>query len=320
MAYPDRDRGFDTFQMTHILYPQHLTISDDRFRQLVLPNSPLQQLHTGSLWTEGPVWFGDHGCLLWSDIPNNRILRYSEAGVSVFRQPSNFANGNTRDLQGRLLSCEHGSRSVTRTEHDGRITVVADRIGAKRLNSPNDIVVKSDGTIWFSDPSYGIDNDYEGYVAPPEYGGCHLFCFDPRDGSLRSAATDFQRPNGLAFAPDERTLYVVDTGGTHMADGAHHIRALQVSSENRIGASSLFADVSPGFPDGLRLDCRGNIWTSAGDGVHCYAADGTLLGKILVPEVVSNVCFGGARRNRLFITASTSLYAVYLNIAGATWP
>ena len=303
--------------MSNVLYPQHLDIIDPRFRQLVLPNAPLHQLHTGSCWTEGPVWFGDHGCLLWSDIPNNRMLRWSEAGVTVFRQPSNFANGNTRDNQGRLVTCEHGARRVTRTEYDGRIRVLADSFDGRKLNSPNDVVVKSDGTVWFSDPTYGIDNDYEGYLAQPEYGGCHLFCFDPRDGTLRAAATDFDKPNGLAFSCDERTLYVVDTGGTHTAGGAHHIRALRVSDENRVRESSLFKEVSPGFPDGLRLDRHGNIWTSAGDGVHCYAPDGTLLGKILVPEVVSNVCFGGARQSRLFITASSSLYAVNLNVSGA---
>jgi gluconolactonase len=303
--------------MSDILYPQHLDIIDPRFRQLVLPNSPLHQLHTGSSWTEGPVWFGDHGSLLWSDIPNNRMLRWSETGVSVFRQPSNFANGNTRDRQGRLLTCEHGTRRVTRTEYDGTIRVLADCFDGVKLNSPNDVVVKSDGTVWFSDPSYGIDNDYEGYSAPPEYGGCHLFCFDPRDGTLRAAATDFEKPNGLAFSLDERTLYVVDTGGTHVSGGPHHIRALRVGDDNRVAESRLFAEVAPGFPDGLRLDRRGNIWTSAGDGVHCYTPEGTLLGKVLVPEVVSNVCFGGARLNRLFITATSSLYAVHLNVSGA---
>lgn len=303
--------------MSNVVYAQHLAIVDPRFRQLVLPNAPLHQLHTGSCWTEGPVWFGDHGCLLWSDIPNNRMLRWIESGVSVFRQPSNFANGNTRDNQGRLVTCEHGTRRVTRTEFNGRIRVLADSFDGRKLNSPNDVVVKSDGTVWFTDPTYGIDNDYEGYAAQPEYGGCYLFCFDPRDGTLRAAATDFDKPNGLAFSVDERTLYVVDTGGTHTAGGPHHIRALRVSDENRVRESSLFQEVSPGFPDGLRLDRHGNIWTSAGDGVHCYAPDGTLLGKILVPEVVSNVCFGGARQSRLFITASSSLYAVNLNVSGA---
>ena len=241
--------------------------------------------------------------------------------VSVFRQPANNTNGHTRDRQGRLVSCEHGGRRVTRTEHDGRITVLADRFQDKRLNSPNDVVVKSDGTIWFTDPSYGILSDLEGWQAEPEYGGCFVFCLDPATGKLEVVADDFVKPNGIAFSPDEKTLYIADTGVSHDPDGPKHIRAFDVTDKRGASrAAACFAECDTGLFDGFRCDTGGRVWTSAGDGVHCFAPDGSLLGKILVPECVANLCFGGLKKNRLYICGTTSLYAVHTHVNGALAP
>ncbi|HEX6978501.1 MAG TPA: SMP-30/gluconolactonase/LRE family protein [Alphaproteobacteria bacterium] len=288
------------------------------FRNLILPNGWVERLHTGMRWAEGPVWFGDGGYVVWSDVPNNRMLQWVDGlGVRTFRQPSSYANGNTRDRDGRLITCEHGTRRVTRTEIDGRITVLADRYKGKRLNSPNDVVVKSDGSIWFTDPPYGIMSDYEGHKADMELDGCYVFRLDARTGDLTVVADDFVRPNGIAFSPDERRLYVSDTSISHDPNGNRHIRVFDVDEKGRLSHSRVFAVVTPGSSDGFRLDTAGNVWTSAGDGVHCYAPDGTLLGKIRIPETVSNLCFGGPKRNRLFITATTSLYSVYVGVNGA---
>ena len=297
-------------------------ILDPRFRGLIQGNGFVEKLWTGSLWAEGPVWFGDGNYLLWSDIPNDRMLRWSweDGHVSVFRQPSGNTNGHTRDRQGRLVSCEHGNRRVTRTEHDGRITVLADRYEGKRLNSPNDVVVKSDGTVWFTDPPYGILSDYEGHKSPMEVDGCYVYRCDPAAGTLDIVADDFDKPNGIAFSPDETTLYVADTGLSHDPDGPHHIRAFDVVDGAALTNSRVFAVCDARLFDGFRLDTDGNLWSSAGDGVHCFAPDGTLLGKILIPEGVSNVCFGGPKKNRLFITATTSLYSVYVNANGIQTP
>ncbi|WP_158044459.1 SMP-30/gluconolactonase/LRE family protein [Skermanella pratensis] len=293
-------------------------IIDERFKRYALGNVFVERLHTGMRWAEGPVWFGDAGQLLWSDIPNNRIMRWVEGGgVSVFRSPSNFSNGNTRDRQGRLVTCEHGARRVTRTEHDGTVTVLADSYQGRRLNSPNDVVVKSDGSVWFTDPPYGILTDYEGHRSEMEQDGCHVYRIDPETGQVTVAADDFDKPNGIAFSPDEHILYVADTGASHSKDGPHHIRAFTVSQSGSLSGGEVFATISPGLADGFRLDTDGNVWTSAGDGVHCYSPNGDLIGKVLVPEVVSNLAFGGPKRNRLFITATTSLYGVYVGANGA---
>jgi gluconolactonase len=284
------------------------------FNTYVLGNAPVKQLATGFDWVEGPVWFGDADCLLFSDIPNNRILRWNpETGISTYRSPSNFANGHTRDREGRLVSCEHGTRRVTRTELDGTITVVADAFEGKRLNSPNDVVVKSDGSIWFTDPHYGIMTDYEGFRAEQEL-PCHVYRVDP-DGEISVVTDDFNCPNGLAFSPDERRLYIADTGRI-FGDDPTHIRAFDVDGTTLSGGD-VFHVIDPGVADGFRCDIDGNVWSSAADGVHCISPEGVLLGKILVPELVSNVCFGGRNRHRLFITASTSVYAINLNRNGA---
>jgi gluconolactonase len=289
---------------------------DPQFASYVLGNAPVKRLATGFDWVEGPVWFGDMGCLLFSDIPNNRILRLDDAGVSTFRSPSNFSNGHTRDLQGRLISCEHGGRRVTRTEWDGRVTVIADSYQGKPLNSPNDVIVARDGAIWFSDPHYGIMTDYEGYRAEQEL-PCNVYRVDP-DGRIEAVITDMACPNGLAFSPDERLLYVADTGRM-FSDDPQHIRVYDMV-DGRPANGRLFHSIAPGCADGIRLDSEGNLWSSAADGVHCIAPDGRRLGRILVPERVSNICFGGRAKNRLFITATTSVYSVVLNRKGAQCP
>ena len=296
----------------------YFQIIDPRFSRFIIPVCGLEKLYTGCRWAEGPVYLGDSRCLVFSDIPNNRMLRWEEetGQVSLFRYPSNFSNGNTRDRQGRIVSCEHGARRVTRTEYDGSVTVMADRYEGKRLNSPNDVVVKSDDTVWFTDPPYGILTDYEGYKADSEIGACNVYRLDPRDGSLKIVAGDFDKPNGLAFSADEKTLYIADSGRSHGPEQPHHVRAFTVEADGTLTNGRVFAVIDPGIPDGLRLDVDGNVWISAADGIHCHAADGTLLGKILVPEAVANLTFGGPRRNRLFITATSSLYAVYLNTRG----
>ncbi|HTT09429.1 MAG TPA: SMP-30/gluconolactonase/LRE family protein [Burkholderiaceae bacterium] len=299
------------------------TVLDDRFLKLVLGNIHLEKLWTGCRWAEGPAYFPAGRYLVWSDIPNNRMLRFDETdnSVSVFRQPSNNSNGHTVDREGRLVSCEHQSRTVTRTEHDGSRTILARAFQSRRLNSPNDVVVKSDGSIWFSDPSYGIDSDYEGDAAASEIGASNVYRIDPASGECAAVATDFVQPNGLAFSPDEQFLYVADTGATHVTDGPRHIRRFNVGRDGRsLTGGAVFATCSAGLFDGFRIDVHGNLWSSAGDGVHCYDPGGALLGKIRIPEVVANVCFGGPKRNRLFICATTSLYAVYLRTAGALRP
>ena len=289
------------------------------FKSYVMGNAPVKQLATGFDWTEGPVWFGDANCLLFSDIPNNRIMRWTpDIGISVYRQPSNYANGNTRDREGRLISCEHGTRRVTRTELDGSITVIADSYQDMPLNSPNDVVVKSDGTIWFSDPHYGIMTNYEGHKSEQVL-PCNVYRVNPADGSIEAVLTDFNCPNGLAFSPDETRLYVADTGRMFSND-PQYIRIFSCDSSGKLSGGEVFHTVNPGCADGFRLDTDGNVWTSAGDGVHCISPEGVLLGKILVPELVSNVCFGGRAKHQLFITATTSVYSIILNRMGAAKP
>jgi gluconolactonase len=291
-------------------------IHDPAFGAFVMGNAPVKRLATGFDWAEGPVWFGDHQCLLFSDIPSNRILRWSEDGLTTFRAPANYTNGHTRDHQGRLISCEHGTRRVTRTEWDGTITTLADSFGGKPLNSPNDVIVARDGAIWFTDPHYGIMTDYEGFKSPQQL-PCQVYRIDPT-GQIEAVITDMACPNGLAFSPDETRLYVADTGRMHSAD-PQHIKVFDMVAGRPVNGR-IFHTISPGCADGIRVDGDGNLWSSAGDGVHCIAPDGRLLGKILVPEVVSNICFGGRAKHRLFITATTSLYSVILNRKGVQTP
>jgi gluconolactonase len=299
-------------------------VLDRRFERLALGNVHLEKLHTGCRWAEGPAYFAAGRYLVWSDIPNDRVLRWDETdgSVSVFLQPAFNANGHTVDRQGRLISCEHRGRCVSRIEHDGTRTVLVDAFEGRPLNSPNDVVVKSDGSLWFTDPTYGIDSQYEGDAAPSAIGASNVYRFDPRSGELTAVITDMVQPNGLAFSPDESLLYVVDTGASHVRDGPRHVRRYTLDLDGRSVAASgpVLATAPVGFFDGLRVDVHGHLWLGAGDGVHCIGADGTHLGRIVVPEVVANVCFGGIKRNRLFICGTTSLYSIYLNTAGATWP
>jgi gluconolactonase len=288
-------------------------------------NAAIERIATGFRWAEGPVYFRDGGFLVWSDIPNNRMMRWleSDGHVGTFRAPSNYSNGNTRDPQGRLVTCEHDSRRVTRTEYDGTITVVCDGYAGSKLNAPNDVVVTADGAIWFTDPGYGIDGEYEGHKDVFELGG-NVYRIDPARGEATVVADDFVRPNGLAFSPDEKLLYIVDSGATH--GGPAHIRAFDVDG-TRLRNGRVFAeDFLPGFTDGMRVDMQGNVWCSMGwadpgeDGVRCYAPDGDLIGKIHLPETCANLCFGGSKRNRIFMAASTSIYALYVDVQGAQRP
>jgi gluconolactonase len=295
-------------------------VLDKRFKRLFAAHIRVDRLWTGAVWSEGPAWFGPGRYLVWSDIPNNRMLRYDDASghVSVFRQPSNNSNGNTVDNEGRLVTCEHLTRRVTRTEFDGSISVLADKWQGKRLNSPNDVVVKRDDSIWFTDPAYGIDSDNEGDRAPQEIDGCHVYRIDPKSREVTRVIDDMVRPNGLAFSPDEKLLYVADTGATHKQKGPRHMRRFAVSADGRsVKGGEGFATSTAGLFDGFRVDADGRVWTSTAEGVHCFDPDGTLIGKILIPEIVANVTFGGAKRNRLFICGTTSLYAALLMTNGS---
>ena len=295
-------------------------VVDQSFAKYKLNLAKVERLSTGFRWAEGPVWLGDTRALLWSDIPNNRIMRWDEetATTTVFRKPSNFANGNTRDRQGRLVTCLHGGRSVIRTEYDGAITVLADRHDGKRLNSPNDVVVKSDGSIWFSDPPFGLFGYYEGYKAEPELPITRVYRVDGATGALSVVADDVNGPNGLAFSPDESLLYVVESRATPRT-----IVAYDVVGGTRLANKRKVIDAGPaGTPDGFRVDVDGNLWCGWGmgepglDGVHVFNPDGRLIGRIDLPERAANVCFGGLQRNRLFMAASTSVYALYVNTQG----
>lgn len=287
------------------------------FNSCHVGHARVERLWTGARWSEGPAWFAAGRYLVWSDIPNNRMMRWDETSghVSAFREPSNNSNGNTVDSQGRMITCEHLTRRVTRTEHDGTVSVLADQFGGKRFNSPNDVVVKSDGSVWFTDPFYGIGSDYEGERAESEM-PCRVYRVAP-DGEVSVIADDFVMPNGLAFSTDESKLYISDTGATHVTDGPQHIRVFSVANNgNTVSGGEIFADSTCGLFDGFRVDTEDRIWTSAGDGVHCYNQSGELIGKVLIPEGVANVTFGGIRRNRLFICGTSSLYSVYLTVNG----
>jgi len=301
-----------------VRYPDPaIEVLDARFTRCRLAHAAVERIATGCRWSEGPVWFGDGRYLVWSDIPNNRLMRWVEetGQVSVFRSPSDHANGNARDRQGRLVTCEHDSRRVTRTEHDGTVTVLMDRFDGKRLNAPNDVVVKSDGSIWFTDPGYGILYNYEGHRAPFEL-PTRVYRLDPATGGAAVAVEDMGRPNGLCFSPDETRLYVVDTGVT-----PRPIRVYDVIDGVGLANGRLFVDMSPGTSDGIRCDTEGNVWAAASggegfDGVHVFAPDGVRIGRILLPERCANLCFGGAKRNRLFMAASQSVYALYVEAQG----
>src|SRR5262244_4301594 len=273
-------------------------IRSPRFARYILSNAALETLAAGFRWIEGPVWMGDANCLLFQDLPNDRTMRWIEGqGVSVYRAPSHYANGQTRDRQGRLIACSHRGRCLYRTEYDGHVITLVDRHAGKRLNSPNDVVVKSDGSIWFTDPLYGISNDYEGGRQASEQPPA-VYRFDPATGDIRIVASDFDGPNGLAFSPDERTLYVAETGNQAEDDPKQFIRVFAVGDGGALSGGRVFAKIQPGYCDGMTVDEDGNIWSSAADGVHCLSPQGDLLGKIFVPHRVSNLKFGELHRNR----------------------
>ncbi|MEQ1614001.1 MAG: SMP-30/gluconolactonase/LRE family protein [Hyphomicrobiaceae bacterium] len=298
-----------------------ITALDKRFEAYWIKLAAVERIATGMRWAEGPVWFGDQRCLLWSDIPNNRIMRWDDKNgtVSEFRRPSNYANGNTRDRRGRLVTCEHGGRRVTRTEYDGSITVLMDSFDGRPLNSPNDVVVASDGSIWFTDPPFGIMGNYEGHRAKPQLGQ-NVYRIDGETGHATVVADDVLGPNGLCFSPDERLLYIVESRGVpnrkilafDVVDGGMAIRNRRV-----------LIDAGPGTPDGMRCDADGNLWCGWGmgdpllDGVMVFAPDGAPIGRIALPERCANLCFGGRANSRLFMASSQSVYALYVNVAGA---
>ena len=297
-------------------------IHDLRFNKLIIGHAKLERLWTGSRWAEGPVYVPAARHVLWSDIPNNRVLRFVEddGSVSVFEAPCGYQNGHALDAEGRVVACEHGGRRISRLDHDGVWRAIATHFEGKGLNSPNDVVVKSDGTIWFSDPTYGIDGYYEGALRPSEIGSALVCRLNPSSGEVAAAARDRVRPNGLAFSPDESILYIADTGETHVPDTPRAIHAYSVVDRgSALTYAKVFAVCDNGFFDGFRVDMHGNLWTSSANSVRAYAPDGTLIGRVRVPELVSNLCFGGPRRNRLYITAQTSLYAIYLNTHAANW-
>jgi gluconolactonase len=296
----------------------HVVI-DPRFNKLIIGHAKLEKLWTGARWAEGPAYLPAARHLIFSDIPNDRLLRFNESDstVSVFMTNCGFHNGHSVDRQGRLIACEHGGRAISRIEHDGSRKVLASHYQGRRLNSPNDLVAKSDGSIWFTDPTYGIDGEYEGATTESEIGASYVYRIDPADGSVTAVVTDMFKPNGIAFSPDERLLYVADTGISHDPSLAPVIRAFPVAPDGKtVGEGRLFATCDTGMFDGFRVDMAGHIWTSTGAGVNCYDADGTLLGKIPVPEIVANVAFGGLKRNRLYIMGQTSLYSLFLNTQG----
>lgn len=304
------------------VYPEHIEIIERSFTNFILPTAYLEKLWSGGRWLEGPAYFGGGRYLIFSDIPNNRMLRHDETDgtTSVFRQPSFNSNGNTRDREGRLVTCEHLGRRVSRTEHDGTVTTIASHYEGKRLNSPNDVVVHPDGGIWFTDPTYGIDMDYEGKLCESEIGASNVYRVDPGTGAVEAVAADFVKPNGLAFTPDHETLLVSDTGMTHVEGGPRHLRRFSVRDGRRLSGGEVFAECTAGLFDGFRFDEAGNVWASALDGVHCLDPGGALIGKIRIPEVVANVVFGTEKRIRLYICGTSSLYATYLKTKGAAYP
>jgi gluconolactonase len=301
-------------------------VLDPRFDRIVGAHSRLERLCTGAIWSEGPVWLNKTHELVWSDIPNNRMLAWHPTrGQRVWRDKVEYTNGHALEADGALLHCSHGLRAIVRTRFDASGMPLSDELvvshhQGKRLNSPNDIVVKRDGSLWFSDPPYGIVSDREGHQAASELGANHVFRFDPRTGDLRIVSSFLEEPNGLAFSPDERVLYVSDTSAALRQDGSghHHIVAFDVVEGETLTRPRIFAVIEPGLADGLRVDENGFVYTSSADSVQVFDADGVRIGRIEVPEKVGNLCFGGAHGNELFICASTSLYRVTLNTQGAT--
>ncbi|WP_051231639.1 SMP-30/gluconolactonase/LRE family protein [Kaistia adipata] len=291
-------------------------VLDPRFVACVVPDAQVERVWTGGRWVEGPAWLPERGLLVWSDIPGDRMLSYAPATgmVATFRHPANSPNGSTVDRAGRLVTCEQTTHRIVRQEPDGSLTALVDGIGGRRFHSPNDVVVKSDGTVWFTDPTYGRAADRPD---GPDVEGCHVYRFDPATGSVRQMTEDFVMPNGLAFSPDESLLYIVDTGSTHAPDGPNHVRRFRVGPDGDLTGGEVLADNPAKQFDGLRVDTEGRLWMGAEDGVHCYLPDGTRIGQVLLPERAANLTFGGAERDVLMMTATTSVYLCRVNARGA---
>ncbi len=297
---------------------QDVTILDARMRDLILPIARLERISTGHLWAEGPVWNAAGEFLLWSDIPANRTWQWvPDLGTRVFSHDSHYANGQTMDGQGRRIVCEHLTRSVVRFDHAGRREVLAEAHAGKPLNAPNDVVVAADGAVWFTDPTYGILSAYEGRRAVPEQAGCYVYRIDPATGEVQPRITSMVKPNGLAFSPGGERLYVADSSASHDETGHRHVMAFDIGPGGAVTGGAPLIEVSQGVPDGLRVDEFGNLWVSSARGVEVFAPNGTPLGILNLPEPVANLCFGGPKGNRLFITASSSVYAVFTAVCGA---
>ncbi len=300
---------------------KEIEVYDDRMAALMRHDTSLQKVANGAVWSEGPVYVTEDDSVVWSDAHGDRLLRWSTgSGMEVLRQPSQYQSGNYLDLEGRIVSCLSGGRAIIRQEHSGEWQVLVSRYQGKRFNSPNDLVVKGDGTIWFTDPPYGLTQPNQGYGGQQEQPGCFVYRFDPETQEIDAIVTDMTHPNGLAFSPDESLLYVSDTSSFDVPRGAHHIRVYETVSDRQVANGRVFTVINPGQPDGLRVDVFGNVFVTSRDGVQVYAPDGSRLGKILVPEICSNLTFGGINGDRLFIAAGRSLYAIDLNTRGVQRP
>ena len=281
-----------------------------------LTTKEFTKIHSGMKWAEGPCYIKSHKKLYFSDIPNNHLLSWDGSNIKIEKDPSNFINGNTEDLEGNLISCSHGGRCIYKTDINGNTTTLVDKYLDKKLNSPNDVVVKSDGSIWFTDPPYGILSDYEGYKGDMEYGACYVFRYDPKENNLEVVSKDFLKPNGLAFSVNEDKIYIADSGGSHDVNAPNQIMVYDVIENRILKNGKVFHKFNPFFADGFRVDKDDNVWTSAGKGIKCFSPQGEVIGQLLLPDLVANLTFGGENNNILYVTSSSNLYSMELNQQG----
>ena len=281
-----------------------------------LTTKEFTKIHSGMKWAEGPCYIKSHKKLYFSDIPNNHLLSWDGSNVKIEKDPSNFINGNTEDLEGNLISCSHGGRCIYKTDINGKTTTLVDKYLDKKLNSPNDVVVKSDGTIWFTDPPYGILSDYEGYKGDMEYGACYVFRYDPKENNLEVVSKDFLKPNGIAFSVNEDKIYIADSGGSHDVNAPNQIMVYDIVENKILKNGKVFHKFNPFFADGFRVDKDDNVWTSAGKGIKCFNPQGEVIGQLLLPDLVANLTFGGENNNILYVTSSSNLYSMELNQQG----
>ena len=281
-----------------------------------LTTKEFTKIHSGMKWAEGPCYIKSHKKLYFSDIPNNHLLSWDGSNIKIEKDPSNFINGNTEDLEGNLISCSHGGRCIYKTDINGNTTTLVDKYLDKKLNSPNDVVVKSDGSIWFTDPPYGILSDYEGYKGDMEYGACYVFRYDPKENNLEVVSKDFLKPNGLAFSVNEDKIYIADSGGSHDVNAPNQIMVYDIIENKILKNGKVFHKFNPFFADGFRVDKDDNVWTSAGKGIKCFNPQGEVIGQLLLPDLVANLTFGGENNNILYVTSSSNLYSMELNQQG----